>query len=88
MWSFKKNIYETRREDSCPDCTPNDVTIGLQTWTACNSVVPTYRDGTTVQTGPHDQSNDYWGPSAGNDQKPYLRDRGNPLQWKEYTYPT
>ena len=50
MWSFKKNIYRTRREDEviCPDCIAHDVIIGTQTWTACNSVVPTYRDGTTI----------------------------------------
>jgi uncharacterized protein (TIGR02145 family) len=29
-------------------CSLNDVTIGTQTWTACNLNVPTYRDGTVI----------------------------------------
>ena len=50
--------------------------------------VHTYRTGTTVDGGPHDQSNDYWGPSFGNQNIPYLRDRGNPQQWRKTKYPT
>ena len=50
--------------------------------------VHTYRNGTTVDGGPHDQSNDYWGPSFGNQNIPYLRDRGNPQQWRKTKYPT
>jgi uncharacterized protein (TIGR02145 family) len=52
MWSFKKNIYRTRREDSCPDCTDQDVTIGTQTWTVCNLDVDTYRNGNPIPYEP------------------------------------
>jgi hypothetical protein len=38
--------------------------------------VHTYSDGTTVKAGNHDQSNDSWGPSPGNQNIPYLRDPG------------
>lgn len=50
MKSFKKNIYCTATEDvvPCPNCTPNDVTIGTQIWTGCNANVSTYRDGTII----------------------------------------
>lgn len=48
MWNFKKNIYRTRREDSCPDCIANDVIIGTQTWTGCNANVSTYANGDTI----------------------------------------
>lgn len=48
MNSFKKNIYRTAIEDSCPDCVANDVTIGTQTWTGCNLDVDTYRNGDPI----------------------------------------
>lgn len=48
MWSFKKNIYETRREDSCPDCVANDVIIGTQTWTGCNADTAFYNNGDPI----------------------------------------
>jgi uncharacterized protein (TIGR02145 family) len=61
MWSFKKNIYETRREDSCPDCIANDVIIGTQTWTGCNTTVSTYRDGTSI---PYIENSTLWGAAT------------------------
>ena len=33
---------------ACPNCTPQDVTIGSQIWTGCNLDVTTYRDGTPI----------------------------------------
>ena len=54
MWSFKKNIYRTRREDevTCPDCVPNDVIIGTQTWTGCNADTEFYRNGDPIPYEP------------------------------------
>ena len=43
MNSFKKNIYSTATEDSCPD-----VTIGTQVWTSCNLNVDRYRNGDLI----------------------------------------
>jgi uncharacterized protein (TIGR02145 family) len=47
MWSFKKDIYRTRR-DNCPNCDPNNIDIYGQVWTGCNLDVTTYSDGVTV----------------------------------------
>jgi len=33
---------------ACPNCTPQDVTIGSQIWTGCNLDVATYRNGDTI----------------------------------------
>ena len=48
MWNFKRNIYRTRREDGCPDCTDHDVTIGTQTWTGCNADTEFYNNGNPI----------------------------------------
>lgn len=48
MWSFKKNIYQSRRNNLCPTCDDGIVTIGTQTWTVCNSNNTTYADGTPI----------------------------------------
>ena len=48
MNSFKKNIYCTASEDSCPDCIAHDVVIGTQTWAGCNANVSTYANGDTI----------------------------------------
>ena len=47
MWNFKKNIYQTRRED-CINCSLPDETIGTQTWTSCNATTEFYRDGSPI----------------------------------------
>jgi hypothetical protein len=47
--------------------------------------VHTYANGTTVSGGNHDQNNAYWGPSAGNQNIPYLRVPG---YRNRNTYPT
>jgi uncharacterized protein (TIGR02145 family) len=38
----------TSTTNPCPNCTPHDVTIGLQIWSACNLDVTTYRNGDTI----------------------------------------
>ncbi len=51
MWSFKKNIYRTRREDSvapCEECIAHNVDINGQIWTGCNAGISTYRDLTVI----------------------------------------
>lgn len=50
MKGFKKNIFRSDEDTSalCITCSPHDVTIGTQTWTACNATVETYEDGTVI----------------------------------------
>lgn len=48
MWNFKKDIYKTRREDNCPNCIANDVIIGTQTWTGCNTNTEYYNNGDLI----------------------------------------
>jgi uncharacterized protein (TIGR02145 family) len=53
MWNFKRDIYRTRREDSCPDCIAHDLPpIGTQTWSGCNLDVDTYRNGDLIPYEP------------------------------------
>lgn len=48
MNSFKKNIYCTASEDSCPDCIAHDVIIDTQTWTGCNANIAFYNNGDPI----------------------------------------
>jgi uncharacterized protein (TIGR02145 family) len=48
MKSFKKNIYRTASEDSCPDCITHDVIIDTQTWTGCNANIAFYNNGDPI----------------------------------------
>jgi uncharacterized protein (TIGR02145 family) len=38
----------TTTTTTCPNCTPQDVTIGSQIWTGCNLNVDTYRNGNSI----------------------------------------
>jgi uncharacterized protein (TIGR02145 family) len=38
----------TTTTTTCPNCIPEDVTIGSQIWTGCNLNVTTYRNGNTI----------------------------------------
>ena len=47
---YKKGGFSVRliKDDDCPNCTPQDVTIDSQIWTGCNLNVATYRNGDTI----------------------------------------
>lgn len=56
MWSFKKNIYRTRREDTvdpCVDCIAHDVDINGQIWTGCNANIKFYNNGDPIPYEPN-----------------------------------